>query len=83
MAISPLELRHIVECGFLPMQCRCSIDERGFLSIALVDPASGRNLVAGSISVAELSTSRAIANFIAELKTKVASSSDANIRNTA
>ena len=83
MAISPLELRHIVECGFLPMQCRCSIDERGFLSIALVDPASGRNLVAGGILVSELNTSRAIANFIAELKTKVGSSSDANVRNTA
>jgi len=73
MAISPLELRHIIESGFLPLQCRCSIDEMNNVSIELVDSASGRNLAVGGLPIAQLNTSRAIANLIAELKGKIAS----------
>jgi len=83
MAISTLELRHIIERGFLPMQCRCSIDARGEVSIELVDPAPGRNLVAGGIPISELNTSRAIGNLIAELKNRIASSADAAAKDTA
>jgi hypothetical protein len=83
MAISPLELRHIIECGFLPLQCRCSIDEMKNVSIELVDPASGKNLVAGGIPIAQLDTSRAIASLIAELKSQLVSSPQAPVRSTA
>jgi hypothetical protein len=83
MAISPLELRHIIECGFLPLQCRCSVDETGSVSIELVDPASGNNLVVSGIPVSQLNTSRAIASLVAELKHKIASGPEARARDTA
>jgi len=83
MAISPLELRHIIESGFLPMQCRCSIDDKQQLSIELVEPASGKNLVAGGIPLSQLNTSRAIANLIAQLKSELAAGSMAGSRTTA
>lgn len=83
MAISPLELRHIIECGFLPLQCRCSMDEMKNVSIELVDPASGKNLVAGGIPIAQLDTSRAIGNLIAELKSQLVATAQVAVRSPA
>lgn len=83
MAMSPLELRHIIESGFLPLQCRCSINARGELTIALVDPATAQNLVTGGIPVSQLNSSRAIANLIAELKARLVTNPEVAISSTA
>ena len=58
MAISLLELRHIIESGFLPLQYR------------FTDRTTGANFVVGGIDVATLGTSRAISELIAELRTE-------------
>jgi len=75
MGMSLLELRHIIESGFLPIKCRCSVDQNGDLTIELVDPSAGTNLVTGGIPLTSLQTSRDIANLIGELKAELCSSS--------
>lgn len=82
MAMSPLELRHIIESGFLPLHCRCSTTAQGILSIELIDPTTGQNLVASGLPIAGLNSSRAIANLIADLKSKLRRESEA-VRSTA
>lgn len=74
MAISALELRHIIESGFLPMRCKCSANANGELTIEIIDPASGSNVVMGGIPIASLNTSRAISDLIAQLRAQVRSS---------
>lgn len=83
MAMSPLELRHIIESGFLPLHCRCFINARNELTIELIDPATAQNLITSGISVAQLNSSRAIANLIAELKTRLLNSTETAVRSTA
>jgi hypothetical protein len=68
MTLSLLELRHIIESGFLPLACRCTSDASGHLTIEIIDPESGNNLVVGGIAVASLNTSRAIAELIGQLR---------------
>jgi hypothetical protein len=71
MAISPLELRHIIESAFLPMRSTCSASADGALTIEIVDPATGLNVVFGGIPMASLGTSRAISDLIAQLRAQV------------
>ena len=67
--ISSLELRHIIECGFLPLSCNCTINPDGSLMIKVFEPSSDRvELLVTAISAANLTSSRAIANLIAELR---------------
>jgi hypothetical protein len=40
--ISILELRHTIECGFLPLSCTCSLSPDGPLMIKVFEPESGR-----------------------------------------
>lgn len=82
MAISPLELRHIIESGMLPLQCRCTVDDKKELSIELVDPTTGNNYSVGGIALAQLGSSRAISNLIAQLKADMQSITMASNRNT-
>lgn len=71
--ISPLELRHIIECGFLPLSCTCTINPDGSLMVKVFDPASGRvDFLVTGISCANLTSSRALANLIAELRSEMA-----------
>ena len=72
MALSELELRHIIERGFLPLQCKCIIDSRGDLSVELLDQSTGQNLVAGGIPRSQFDSCRGIANFVAEMKAQLA-----------
>ncbi len=72
MALSELELRHIVERGFLPIKCRCTIDSLGELSIQLIHPSTGFNFAASGIPKQRLDTCRGIATFLAEMKTQLA-----------
>ncbi|MFJ5297644.1 DUF1652 domain-containing protein [Pseudomonas sp. NPDC088368] len=71
MAISTLELRHIIESAFLPMRSTCSASAHGELTIEIIDPATGLNVVFGGIPMASLGTSRAISDLIAQLRAQV------------
>ncbi|MCF7532523.1 DUF1652 domain-containing protein [Pseudomonas petrae] len=67
--ISPLELCHIVESGFLPAKCKCTIDAKDQMMVQIFDRERGHaDLLAGGIPVSSLNSSRAIANLIARLK---------------
>lgn len=74
MAISALELRHIIESGFLPMRCKCSATADGELTLDVVDPETGASAVMAGIPIASLNTSRAIADLIAQVRLQVRSS---------
>ena len=70
--ISTLELRHIVECGFQPLSCTCTVNPDGTLMIKVFDSSSGRiDLLATAASTSELTSSRAIANLIGELRSEM------------
>lgn len=71
MAISLLELRHIIESAFLPLHCRCSCNSQGELTIEVFDPALGSVAVMGGVPAASLGSSRAISNFIAQIRSEV------------
>ncbi|MEN5029167.1 MULTISPECIES: DUF1652 domain-containing protein [Pseudomonas] len=67
--ISTLELCHIVESGFLPAKCKCTIDANDQIMVQIFDRERGHaDLLAGGIPVSSLNSSRAIANLIATLK---------------
>ena len=83
MSMSLLELRHIIESGFLPMKCRCTCDQNGDLTIELLDASAGTNLVMGGIPVSGLQTSRDIANLIGELRAEIVVSASKATRSQA
>lgn len=67
--ISNLELQRIIESAFLPQQCRCEITPNGTMNIHLMSTKS--NQVETSVTgilVSDLSSSRAIAKLVAEVK---------------
>lgn len=71
--ISALELRHIIECGFLPLSCSCTLNLDGSLMIKVTEPSSGSvELLVTGVSTAPLTTSRAIANLVGELRSEMA-----------
>ena len=71
--ISILELRHIIECGFLPHSCSCTVNPDGSLMIKVYEPVSGRvDLLVTAVSTNGLTSSRAIANLISELRSEMA-----------
>ncbi|WP_443694152.1 DUF1652 domain-containing protein [Pseudomonas sp.] len=71
--ISVLELRHMIECGFLPLSCTCSVNVDGSLTIKVYEPSSGRvDLLVASVTTKSLASSRAIANLIGELRAEIA-----------
>ena len=70
--ISALELRHIIECGFLPLCCHCTVNPDGSLMIKVFEPTSGRvDLLVTSVTTSGLNSSRAIANLIGELRSEM------------
>jgi hypothetical protein len=72
MMISALELRHIIECGFLPLSCSCTLNVDGSLMIKVTEPSSGSvELLVTGVSTAPLTSSRAIANLIGELRSEM------------
>ncbi|MGF6281596.1 hypothetical protein ABH912_000635 [Pseudomonas sp. BT76 TE3572] len=74
--ISALELRHIIECGFLPLSCTCTTNPDGSLMIKVFDPSNGQvELVVTAVTTEGLTSSRAIANLLGELRTEMASRS--------
>ncbi|RKS27432.1 uncharacterized protein DUF1652 [Pseudomonas sp. WPR_5_2] len=74
--ISMLELRHIIESGFLPLSCTCTTNPDGSLMIRVFDPSSGQvELLVTAVTTETLTSSRAIANLIGELRTEMANRS--------
>jgi hypothetical protein len=73
VVISILELRHIIECGFLPLSCTCAVNPDGSLLIKVFEPSSGRvDLLVTAVTTGNLTSSRAISNLIAELRAEMA-----------
>jgi len=58
--ISILELRHIIECGFLPFSCTCTVNPDGqSLMIKVTEPVSGRvELLVTAVSTNNLTSSQ-------------------------
>ena len=75
--ISILELRHIIECGFLPRSCVCTVNPDGSLMIKVFDPSTGQvELLVTGVSTRNLTSSRAIATLIGELRSEIVARSD-------
>jgi hypothetical protein len=73
MMISTLELCHIIECGFLPLSCSCTVNMDGSLMIKVTEPTSGSvELLVTGVSTTPLTSSRAIANLVGELRSEMA-----------
>lgn len=76
--ISPLELRLTIECGFLPLSCTCTCTSNpdGSLMIKVFDPSGGQiELLVTAVTMKQLTSNRAIANLIRELRSEMASRS--------
>jgi hypothetical protein len=70
--ISILELRHIIECGFLPLSCICTSNPDGSLMIKVFEPSSGHvKLLVTGVRTEKLTSSRAIAELIGELRVEM------------
>ena len=71
--ISALELRHMIECGFLPLSCTCTTNADGSLMIKVIDPSTGNvKLLVTGVSTPALTSSRAIAGLIGQLRSEMA-----------
>ena len=82
--ISLLELRRAIECGFLPLSCCCTVNPDGSLMIKVFEPVSGRiELLETGVSTKNLTTSRAIAQLIGELRLQMAARKPAFINQAA
>ncbi|KGE68798.1 DUF1652 domain-containing protein [Pseudomonas sp. IPO3749] len=69
--LSILEMRHLIECTFLPIRCKCTLAGTGSPAlsiqiISLVDNCT--ELLIAIIDINSLNTSRDIANLVAEIK---------------
>ena len=70
--ITRLELRHLIECGFLPLSCRCTVNPDGSLMIKIFDPITGCvELLVTGVSTASLVSSQAIVSLIDELSSEM------------
>lgn len=70
--ISILELRHIIECGFLPLSCVCTSNPDGSLMIKVFEPSSGHvELLVTGVRTETLTSSRAIAELVGELRSEM------------
>ncbi|WP_307518707.1 DUF1652 domain-containing protein [Pseudomonas sp. W2I6] len=69
MMISFLELKHILEMAFSPTRCVCDIDTNRTLTIRLIDPTTQQvQLTLSGIDAGSLTSSRAIARLVGEIK---------------
>jgi hypothetical protein len=64
-------LCNIIESGFEPLSCECT-ESLGLLRIEVYDSVSGRvELLINGVSTAELTSVRAISDFVGELRTEM------------
>lgn len=70
--VSIPELCGILQSGFRPLSCDCSVNPDGSLRIKVFDPATGRiDLLLPYVSPSRLTTIRDISNLIGELRTEM------------
>lgn len=70
--VSVAELCRIVESGFQPLSCACTVNPDGSLRIKVFERATGRiDLLITGVSPAQLTSVRAISNLIGELRTEM------------
>ena len=63
------ELRRTLESAFLPLACECTVMPGGALMVKIFDPGTGRVAMrVEELSIANLTTIRAVADLIAELR---------------
>lgn len=66
------ELCRIVESGFHPLSCACTVNSDGTLRIKVYESSTGRiDLLLPCVSPAQLTTIRDISNLIGELRTEI------------
>ncbi|WP_166359595.1 DUF1652 domain-containing protein [Pseudomonas akapageensis] len=71
LGLCPLELRNIIECEFLPLQCTCTCAPDQTLTVHITDPATHCDLVVPGISMDRLSSSKEISRLVDELRAKL------------
>ncbi|KAA0945850.1 MULTISPECIES: DUF1652 domain-containing protein [unclassified Pseudomonas] len=70
--ISIVEFSRIMESGFLPLSCDCTLSKDGSLRIRIFEPESGRvDLLLTGVSTNVLDSIRSISNLIGELRTEI------------
>lgn len=71
--LSNIQIRRIIETGFTPLSCKCEFTANGALTVEIYDARSGRTeLFVTGIAIADVRTSRDIAQVIGELRTELA-----------
>lgn len=66
------QLCSIVESGFKPLSCECTVNRDDTLRIKVFDPNTGRiELLITGVSPDELTSIRDISNLIGELRTEM------------
>ncbi|WP_244653150.1 DUF1652 domain-containing protein [Pseudomonas syringae] len=69
MMLSHADLRHIMETAFFPVLCTCTINSDGLMTVELSHPRTqAKELTVSDISVAQLTTGRAIATLVMDLR---------------
>lgn len=72
LGLSSLELRNIIECAFLPLHCTCSCVDGLSYVVQISDPSTGKvSLLERDVAPERLASSRAIAQLIAELRSRL------------
>jgi hypothetical protein len=72
MFLSPLEIQNIIEQGFLPAVCICSMEADQFLTIRVCDCMTGKvDLVATHVPVWTLDSPHAIASLVAGMRLEI------------
>jgi hypothetical protein len=67
--LSSMELQHVIESAFLPLQCKTEINPDGAMTITIVGLEAGsKSLTVAGILISSLSSARAIAMLVLELK---------------
>jgi len=68
--LSTLELRNIIETSFLPQRCQCTQAQDRSLTVRVFDRTSQHlDLIVTGIRAEQLTSSRAISNLIAGMRT--------------
>jgi hypothetical protein len=80
MNMSLLELRHTIESCFLPLQCRCIVSSDRELTVEVLKPDTGANVIVGGVSIESLNSSRAIATLVAEVRAELSAGAVKAIR---
>lgn len=69
---STVELRRVIERGFLPLSCSCTLNPDGSLTVRVFEPLSGRvELMVTPVAPEHLTSSEAIKALIGELRNEI------------